>query len=320
MKRFKILLVICICVLLTACNTANEKPLTGEYQNYIQTYEETVANNSEYTLSSAPIDSIISVCQGSQIIVKAKYLGYTDFSEIKNAHLFSVEEEFTNLINDDVIYVYEAKDTSFISGKIYYLFLNGFISSFYPHPVYSRYASSFLVGEDESGYTFYKNYSLGLDCVDDIGNYIRGEIIEKGLYNKDTDNLEPESLELACEKAEVILVVRIMTVEASSSSNPYIRYSRYCVDEVLKGEEVYNNYQADATEGLPSEIVSAAGLDTSYYPLMQSPQDTTIGEHFILLLKIDPESKLLDMYSFQNSCFRVDSDEGQLIRGYLNVQ
>ena len=319
MKRFIIplFLLFCLEMLLAGCTTTVEKQPAEKKREYIQTYEEKVSENSGYVQTFAPVDSIVSVCQGSGVIAKAKYLGYNEFSTIKKAHLFSVEEEYTDLIKDDVIYVYENLDTSFISGKTYYLFLNGFLSNFYPHPVYSRCAPSFLVGEDENGYTFYNSLTLGLDTVDDIGQYIKSEIIEKGLYNKDAAYLKPERIEDACEQADVILIADILTVEESSSSNPYIRYSRYSVDEVLKGDEVYKSFQVGLTEELSNEIVNAAGLDGAYYPLMQSPFDTKIGEQFILLFKINPESDQLEMYSFQNSCFRVDSDEGNLIKRYL---
>lgn len=309
----KFILFIFFALLLSACNSKREqgRESAEESFDYIQTSVESVAETKGFEISPVVIDSIESVCQGSSVIAKATYLGYHEFSSIKNVYLFEVEDEFTNLINDKVIHVYESKDASFISGKTYYLFLNGLISSFYPHTVYSRYAPSCLIGEDEDGYTFYNGKTLGLDAVEDIDQYIKSEIIDKGFYNKDTAYLEYESIESACDNAAVILIATALSVEESSSLNPYIRYSEYSVDRVLKGEDLY--YEELSLEGLSDEIIKAAGLGGSNIPIMQSPAETKIGDKFVLLFKIDPESQQLDMYSFQNSIFRLASDEGRFI-------
>ena len=281
--------------------------------NYIQTYTENVKGSDGFSLSPTVIDSIEDVCQGSSVIAKATYLGYQEFSKIKNVFLFEVEEEFTNLIREKVIHVHADKETSFISGKTYYLFLNGFISSIYPYTKYSRYAPSYLIGEEEDGYTFYKEKTLGMENVDDISEYIRTKIIDKGLYNKDTAKLEYESVEYACNNAEVILIATALSVEETSIQHPYLRNSRYSVERVLRGEALYCEKMSISTEELSDEIIIAAGLDDSYYPLMQTPPDTKVGDKFVLLFKIDPESQLLTMFSHQNNIFRIDSDEGQYI-------
>lgn len=294
---------------MSACSVGE----TGaEELTYIQTDAELVGVRG----GTAGVDSLQAVCQGSRVIVKAAYLGYQAFSNLQNVHLFTVEEEFTDLIRDSVLHVYEGKETSFISGKTYYLFLNGFLSSFYPHTVYSRYAPAYLIGEDKDGYTFYDGKTLGLDTVADLSQYLRSEIIAKGLYNQDTALLEYESPESACAQAAVVLVATVGSVAASSSGNPYICYAGFTVDRVLKGEAP--SAQGAPTEGLTDDVRSAASLDIPQQLLMQAPADTKVGEQFILLLKLDPESQLLDMFSHQNSCFPLDSEQARTILNQLD--
>lgn len=307
MKRC-ILCLLGLVLLLSACGGRRQEPAPGE--KYTPTAEETVAADQGYHAARPEADPLMAVCQSSAVIVKAVYLGYREFSGMVRVHLFSPEEEYTHRLREQIIHVYESRETSFISGKTYYLFLTGFLSGFYPHPVYSRCGPEYLIGEDGNGYTFYGGRTLGLDAAGDLGRYLREEIVEKGYYDRDAAALLPESLEDACEGADVILTAAVLEAEDTPGGNPYIRYARYSVDRVLKGERLYADLTGAARTSSDADVTAAAGKGA---PLMQAPADTAAGDRFILLFRADPDTGMLDMYSLQHSCLRVESEEGQWV-------
>ena len=110
------------------------------------------------------IQSFEDLCEWSDTIVKATYKSKEEFTGSVSVFSFEVEESFTENVSESVIHVYESAESSFIKGKSYYLFLSSLRSSLYPHVVYSRLHSQFLLGELETkgktSYTFYGDY----DC------------------------------------------------------------------------------------------------------------------------------------------------------------
>ena len=312
MFRKSLLICLAMLLLLGGCGRAPVKPgEPEEAETYTRTFTENVAAENAYLSAPSNTDSPEAVCRDAAVIVKAVYLGFREFSTVADVHLFSVAEEYTDRVREQVVHVYEGKETSFISGKTYYLFLSGFLSCFYPHPVYQRCAPLFLIGEDEAGYTFYGNRTLGLEGVTDMGRYLREEIVGKGAYDREAPLLKPETAEEACAGADVILEAVVLSVEDTAAMNPYIRYARYSVERILKGEALYTGQgEPKAASG---DVGSAAGLDSARSPLTQAPGDTEIGDRLVLLFRSDPENGGLDMYSLQNACLRADSEEGRYI-------
>ena len=272
---------------------------------------ENVAVENDYSTALSDTGDLETVCRGAAVIVKAVYLGFREFSTVNDVHLFSVAEEYTDRIREPIIHVYERKGTSFSSGKTYYLFLSGFLSGFYPHPVYQRCAPSCLIGEEETGYTFYLDRTLELEGVTDIGRYLREEIVGKGAYDREAPYLTPESAGDACANADVILEALVLSVEDTAAGNPYVRYARYSVERILKGEALYTG------QGVPKaasgDVEAAAGGDSSRSPLTQAPADTKVGDRLVLLFRSDPETGRLDMYSLQYTCLRANSKEGRYV-------
>jgi len=91
MKKL-LLLLICFAFLLSACNSTQEqgKESAEESFDYTQTYVESVAEPNSFEMSPVIIDSIKSICQESRVIAKATYMGYQEFSTIKNVYLFEL--------------------------------------------------------------------------------------------------------------------------------------------------------------------------------------------------------------------------------------
>lgn len=292
--------------LLTACRSAGTPEPAAVAETCIPTDTEYVASDNSYIFYEGGEITLEAVCRRSAVLVRAEYLGYNEFGPYTSVHLFRVEEEYTDRIREPVIHVYEDRDTSFCSGKTYYLFLTGFLSCFYPHPVYARVYTRFLVGEDEAGYTFYRGQTLGLDRVGNIGRYLREEIAAKGAYDREPEPLLPESPADACEHAEAILAVTVSRVEESSSRNPYVRYAGFAVDRVLKGEDLPD--ETAAAEDMAEEILAAAGFAE---PLAQVPADVNVGDRLLLFFRRDPRSGRLEPYSTQYTCLRADSDAGR---------
>lgn len=304
------LLLAAVLFLLNACGPAEAPEPTDRPEAYTPTYTEIVAADNGYSLGQ-PAASLDEVCRGAAVIVKAVYLGYREFSAVSREYLFDAVEEYTDLLDQRIIHVYESREASFVSGKTYYLFLTGFISCLYPHTVYSRVVPGVLIGEEETGHTFYGGRTLGLEGVADLGRHIREEIIAKGMYDRDAAYLVPESAADACAHAAVILVAAVSSVQETGSGNPYVRYAGYTVERFLKGEDLYRD---DARrEAVSGDVSSAAGTDGKNAPLMQAPADAAAGDRFILLFRIDPETDRLDMFSLQYACLRAESAEGREI-------
>ncbi len=311
---FRRFMLICLAVLflLGGCGRVPGKPAESEEaEAYTRTFTENVAAENGYSTAPSDTDNLEAVCRGAAVIVKAVYLGFREFSAVSDVHLFSVAEEYTDRIREPVIHVYESKGTSFISGKTYYLFLSGFLSGFYPHPVYQRCAPTCLIGEEETGRTFYGNKTLGLEGVTDIDRYLREEIVGRGAYDREAPYLTPESAEDACANADVILEAVVLSVEDTPARNPCVRYARYSVERILKGEALYTG------QGVPKaasdDVETAAGGDSGRSPLTQAPADTEIGDRLVLLFRSDPDSGMLDMYYLQHACLPAESEEGRYV-------
>ena len=314
MRKKALPLCLAALLLLGSCGRAPAKPAEPEEAaGYTRTFAEHAAGDNGYSLSPSGADSLAAVCRGSGVILKAVHLGCREFNGNLNVHLFSVAEEYTDRVAEPVVHVYEDKETSFISGKTYYLFLTGFLSGFYPHPVYRRYAPAWLIGEESTGITVYGGRALEPEAARDLGRYLREEIIAKGAYDREAPYLVPESAGDACAGAEVILVARVLSLEDTPNGNPYIRYARYAVERLLKGEALYR--EKTKSKGTFGDLSSAAGADAARSPLTQAPADTEIGDLLVLLFRTDPYTGGLDMYSLQHACLPAESEEGREILG-----
>jgi len=270
----------------------------------------------DFGMSSADITTFEDLCKWSNTIVKARYIGKEEFSHNTTIFKFEVETDFIGTAeNEKILNVYESAMSSFIKGKSYYLFLTGSRSAGYPHIVYGRLAKGFLLGEQiKNGnreYTFYNDYKFDVQAVTDFSEYIQKEIIEKGSFIADAPELFSESLESACENADVILLV---TVTGTEPVNKYVSTCFYEVDRFLKEKYLMGNGDEkfsfeDMNEKEKEILLEAAG---SYIPNTLASAATKAGDQLILLLKYNSNHDLV-MYSGQHGQYPVDSEAGKTI-------
>ncbi|NLD82186.1 MAG: hypothetical protein GX642_13600 [Smithella sp.] len=308
MRKYALITFICIVLFtLTACGVSGDTPTTVSPD--VPTGVENIAPDT--SLSIVEFESFQTICEWSNTIVKAKYVGCEPFDGYKSSYAFEVETDFTGIADENIIHIYENPLTSFVVGKSYYLFLTGFRSSLYPNVIYSRVCPDFLLGEieteDGTAYTFYNDGSFDVGDVTDFTQYIKTEIIEMGHYSTNTRSLIHESVKDAYENAAAIVLVTVQSVE---TVNPCVAICSYTVDQVLKGE--YNETPV-STEELSAEVIEAAGLDGENLPNALAATETEVGDQIILLFRIDPDTGNYDMYSGENFQFPIDSDGGKYI-------
>ena len=256
------------------------------------------------------IQSFEDLCEWSDTIVKATYKSKEEFTGSVSVFSFEVEESFTENVSENVIHVYESSESSFVKGKSYYLFLSSLRSSLYPHVVYSRLHSQFLLGELESkgnmSYTFYGDYNLDVADVTDFSEYIKTKIIETGSYMKNPVDGSGESLEKACKNADGVFKIRIVSLY---EINPRVKVCEYIVEEVYRDR--YNKKFA-VVEDADKAIKEAAGNGEGYSTIT-GPADAEVGDDFILLQRYNEESDSYEMYSGEHFLYRPESEEGQYV-------
>ena len=242
------------------------------------------------------IDSFEEVCEWSDTIVKAKYIKRESFDNEKDIFVFKLEDDYIGNVDEKRIHVYEVKESSFIRGKSYYLFMSSFRSPIYPHVSYARTEANFLVGETKNGdsdqYTFYKDRSWGLDKVGDISKYIETEIVAKGAYMK----TERKSLDEAVMNADAIYKIKVESVKIV---NRFVSNCTYTVIEPLR--ERYS-------VGKPREL-----------PTVLAPSDAKVGDKFIILAKYDEKYQSYGVdYSSEHFIYPLRSSEARYIIKSVN--
>jgi len=313
-------LILIILFILNACNSDSlQTDSSGATPSTKPSAEESVGPNM--SISSVTFDSFETICEWSNAIVKAKYVGCEAFSSSTNIYEFEIKTDFIGNIDEDIVHVYENAFTSFSEGKNYFLFLCGFRHALYPHIIFTRTCPEFLLGEinaeDGTGYTFYNDYSLDVQNVQDFFKYIKTEIIKNGSYMTSPDYMTHESYEDAYGNADAVLLVTVTDVEAN---NKYTSFCHYKIDRVLKG--VYTDdtltkeeYDKILNSENSDKILDAAsvGEETEYLPGSVVSLSTEVGDQIIFLYRYDPELERFDIYSGENFQFPIDSDGGKYI-------
>lgn len=273
----------CVCLLVTGATNIFKKEI--EYIPH------------DDSMVSVALDTFSAICEWSDTIVKAKYIRRESFNAYIDIFVFKVKEDYIGNVDEKYIHIYWDKESSFIHGKNYYLFLTSNHSLLFPHVHYVPTSSGFLVGEvgkgDSRQYTFYNNFSLGLDKVEDISQYIKTEIIAKGAYKKTEE--KSESLDDAIMNAEAIYIIKIESVE---ESNRFVSNGKYTVTETLR-----ERYPVSKPRELPSVLV---------------PSDTKKGDQFILLLKYNEDYQSYEVdYSSMHYLYSNRSKEARYIKKSL---
>ena len=240
------------------------------------------------SISLAEFNSIQDVCAWSNTIVKAKYLSHEELSSSKNVFKFEVEENITGNCDEEIISIHESVESSFITGKSYYLFLSGYRSALYPYVVYTRVCPDFLVGEIDEGYTFYENQSLQANEIADMTLYLKDEIVSAGKYVVNDADLVSEPLEEACDNAAGIAVVEFYSVKPRSSRTSFCSYE---VQSTLKS--------------LPDDPISNGAIT--------APASAEEGDRYILLYAYNGEAGAYKMYPNEHALYSADSAEGRTI-------
>lgn len=286
------LVVIAIMFILAACNKE----------------EKQVENvGAELMISMAEFSTIEDISKWSDTIVKAKYLRKEEFDSSTAVFVFETEEDFVGNVEEREIHVYESAQSSFIEGKSYYLFLSSFYSKWYPHVVYRRVSTGFLMGEKNksSTYTFYQNNDMGLKAIDDMNEYIMKEIVDKKSYMQEDERLG-ESLEEICENADAVTLIEVLEVKPQ---NQYVALCTYEVKEVLRNRYV-EEFDGE-TEELLDEVKEAAG--SRRLPSVPAAITTEVGDQFLLIERYDEETKDYKLYAEGRYLYSFDSTEGQFI-------
>lgn len=269
---------------------------------------EYVAPSMEFSLVS--LDTFEDVCNWSDTIVKAKYVKRESFDGYSDIYIFKLEHDYIGNVDEKLLHVYEDCGTSFIQGKSYYLFLSSFRGSLYPHVVYRRTNTEFLMGDNEeinsAKYTFYQDYSLGLEKVSDISNYIETEIIAKNSYMVMEESV---SFEQAYMDADAIYKIK---VEKVSPVNPFVSICSYTVTEKLR--ELYSEEEMNKDkEPISEEVAIVAGIGEEILPNTIGPVEAKIGDQFILFMKYNENTHSYGMYSAEEFLYPIDSSEAQYV-------
>ena len=258
---------------------------------------EYIAPNEEMSL--VMIDDFATLCEWSNTIVKAKYIRRESYTEYGDLFVFKLEKDFIGNVDEKYICLHEDKETSFIRGKSYYLFMVSYgDSALLPYVSYARTEPSFLLGEVGKGnskrYTFYNDYTLGLDQVEDISKYIETEIIAKGAYKK--TEVKSETLNEAIMNADAIYKIKIESVE--NKINRYVANCTYSVKKELREKKSVGN---------SGEI-----------PTILAPGDSKKGDQFIILLKYNERYNKYEVdYSSIHYIYSTRSREARyIIRSY----
>ncbi len=281
-------------------------------------YDPTVEEYSDSPMfSSVVYNSFEDVCMHCSAIIKAVYLGESEpFAETGVYYKFKVEEDFTGLADEEVIYVQDSTRTVYVPGKSYYLFMQGMYFARTPFVIYNRVAGV-MIGEvparySETGESYYTGLPDVWEGVEDLSAYIRSEIIEKQRYYVDDPKYKHEPFEDAYQNADVVTLVTVTRVEPGANSSV-----TSCVVEIveeLKGEYYHAivNFDEFTDEEL-NELGWIRGVQPEFDIRAAAWADTKVGDQLILLYKQNPGETFLDLYSLENFIFRADSPEGQWI-------
>lgn len=262
--------------------------------------------------------TIETVCEYSNTIVKARYVGMEEVDWNTGIYMFELEEDFTGRADEEILHVYEDGGSSFIEGKSYYLFMTGNRLASYPHIKYVRQAKSLLIGEDmDSGMlTFYNDISLGLEKDIDFSEYLREEIIAKELYEDDR-YIASESLESAVENTDVVLVATVDRI----AQHELVNFAYYSVEKVLKGE--FEGVSArDSLEGIPEDIAEQIReVAGTWTPNVIVSKNIEVGEKLIVMLSYSKtgSGSGYNTYSGEHSYHTVESESGQKILELFGV-
>lgn len=187
--------------------------------------------------------------------------------------------------------------------------MTGYRSSLYPHIVYRRVETGFLMGETNtrgrSAYTFYQGYDLEMKEVSDMAGYIREEIVEKSNYMKAEETGATETFEEACQKTDAIWQIRVVK---TAVANPFVKECSYVITKKIR-----ERYESDLPleEDLPEEIIEAAGIGVESYPIALGPADAKEGDEFLLLQRY--QNGKYGMYSEEHFLYAMDSEEAEYI-------
>lgn len=260
-------------------------------------------------LSLVTLDSFEDICNNSDTIVKAKYVRKESFDGYSNIYIFELEHDYIGNVDEEFLHVYENNESSFIKGKSYYLYLSSFRSSLYPHVSYCRINTDFLMGDNternSTRYTFYQDYSLGLEKVSDISDYIETEIIATNSYMTE----ERVTFEQAYMDADAIYKIK---VEEVSPVNRFVAICSYSITEKLR--EIYSEEDIkNDKEPISEEIAIVAGSNVETLPNTVGPIDTKIGDQFILFMEYNENIHSYGMYSAEEFLYPIDSSEAQYV-------
>ncbi len=297
MKRIiSVILLLAVIISFPAC-TADET--IGDIST-----EEYLSGGVECFVEYTPIESIKDVSSLSNTIVKASYMGKEPLYKNSTSDIssgifkFKVNKDFTGNCSEDIINIYGTYGWDFITGKVYYLFLNGDRCSPYPHIRYSL-SSSFVPGEPENGgkgCTFINDYSLDAGDIKNMDSHIKKELVGKGLYIADDPMLLSESAEDICTNADAIILSEVHSVSYESE---VICSALLIPIQTLKALDI----DAEISEGH-----------------MAVPKDTTVGEQFICVYRYNSEYGHYTLYSLADGIIPADSDRGKSILKHFSAE
>lgn len=284
----------------------------------VPAYDPTVEEYSDSPMfSGVEYNSFEDVCMDCSAIIKAVYLGESEpYSETGVYYKFKVEEDFTGLADEEIIYVQDSVYTVFVPGKSYYLFMQGMYFARTPFVIYTRIASV-MIGEvpakySETGESYYTGLPNEWEGVEDLSAYIRSEIIDKQRYYVNDPQYTHESFEDAYRNADVVTLVTVTKVEPGLTLT-----NSECVVEIiedLKGEYYHAKVNFDEfTDEELSELGWTRGVQPEFDIRTFAWAETKVGDQLILLYKQNPGETFLDVYSIENYMFSADSPEGKWI-------
>ncbi len=282
-------------------------------------YDPTVEEYSDSPMfSGVAYNSFEDVCMDCSAIIKAVYLGESEpvTTNTRAYFKFKVEEDFTGLADEEIIYVQDSAYTVFVPGKSYYLFMQGMYFARTPFVIYTRIAGV-MIGEvparySETGESYYTGLPDVWKGVEDLSAYIRSEIIEKQRYYVNDPQYTHEPFEDAYRNADVVILATVTKVEPGATL-----HNCECVVEIveeLKGEYVqqkvnFNNF----TDEELKELGWTRGVQPKLDIRTAAWADTKVGDQLVLLYEDITGGVFLHLYSLENYIFRADSPEGQWI-------
>lgn len=227
----------------------------------------------EYSYAE-PITSVADMMSYSTNVVRATLESAEDFDGAVQVYLFRVTDDFTGNTPDE-IHVYDARNSGYVKGDSYYLFLCSGESALFPHTIYTTVAKDMILKADgNQAATAIDGHNIAVSS-DSLLSLVESASAAGRLGDKAEESVPVSAsadIGAVAAQADVVALIR---VSGENNANAYA--STYTVETV--------SARKGAAEAVPSSMNLPAGLTSGadYYIFLKN-----VGGSYVLFSRSFP--------------------------------